>query len=417
MSTYELIGQKLGHSFSKPIHEALGAYQYSLHELPDEQAVADYLHARQFSGCNVTIPYKQTVIPFLDELDERAVRIGAVNTIVNKNGKLTGYNTDYEGFAYMLARKNISVKGKIVLLLGSGGTAKTATAVLQDLGAKQILTASRNPSATQLSYQQAMQHPQVQVLINVSPAGMYPNNGTSLVSLAPFTSLEAVADVVYNPLKTHLLLEAEEKGLLTASGLPMLVEQAIAAARLYTGKAFTQADSERILQELYSQQANLLLVGMPGSGKSKLGKALGRKLGKPFIDLDAAIVQKAGKPIPQIFEEEGELAFRQIETEVLAEETKLSGRVIATGGGIVTQPPNLPLLKQNGVVFFIDRPLQLLETGQGRPLSTTREKVAQLHRQRLPLYKAIADITIPNQSSFGHVLHTMEQAWKNVTPG
>lgn len=417
MAEYELIGKKLGHSFSKSIHEALGSYTYALRELPDETAVAAYLAARTFKGCNVTIPYKQFVMAHCDEIDERARQIGAVNTIVNRGGRLLGYNTDYDGLQYTLRRKNIKVKGKCVLLLGSGGTAKTAAAVAAQGGAAQVLTASRTPKAGQLTYQQAMAKKEVQLVINVSPTGMYPHNGGLLVNLAAWPRLEAVVDVVYNPLKTALLLQAESLGLPAAGGLPMLVEQAVAAAQLFTGRAFGRATTEQILKQEYIRLSNLILIGMPSSGKSKLGRAAARKLGKPFLDLDRAVQQKAGLSIPAIFKQQGEAGFRQLETQVLAEETKLPGRVLATGGGVVTQPQNLPLLRQNGVVIFLDRKLEKLEMGGNRPLSKNKEALAQMQAARTPLYLAAADAVVKNDGSFIRVMHRIiESYYANISP-
>lgn len=404
MKTYELIGKSLGHSFSKPIHEALGAYSYSLRELPDEAAVGEYLTRRQFDGCNVTIPYKQTVMPYCDEIDERALRIGAVNTIVNRGGRLIGYNTDYDGFAYMLARKNIQLANKKVLLLGTGGTSKTAAAVAQDAGAASVHFASRHPAKGQLHYQEAMQQGNFDVIINVSPAGMYPHNGETPLNLACFAGLQAVADVVYNPLKTRLLLDAADLGLLTAGGLPMLVEQAIAAARLYTGLPLKNGETEKILRQTARQMENIVLIGMPSSGKSKLGKVLAKKTGKEFLDLDHALEQKTGRTIPAIFAEDGEETFRQLETEVLAEETKKPGRVLATGGGVVTQSQNIPLLRQNGVVVFLNRPLRLLQVGGHRPLSTNAAALAKMAETRLPLYRKAADIEVDNHAPFMQVV-------------
>lgn len=411
MKTYELLGKTLGHSFSKPIHEALGAYHFNLRELPDEDAVARYLTSPDFAGCNVTIPYKQTVMPFCDEIDSRAKRIGAVNTIVVKNGRRIGYNTDYDGFAYMLARKNITLQGRKVLLLGSGATAQTATAVAQDAGAAEIQVASRTPGPGKLSYEQAMQRGDFEVIINVSPAGMYPLNGESLVVLDCFPRLAAVADVVYNPLKTRLLLDAEDRKLPMAGGLPMLVEQAVAAARLYTGLPFGPKDTERVLAQTFNTKANLVLIGMPSSGKSRIGKVVAKKLGKQFLDLDKALEEKAGKPIPQIFSQDGEEAFRLLETEVLAEQTKQPGRVLSTGGGVVTRPANRHLLRQNGVVVFINRPLAQLQVGGGRPLSNSPEALAKMFNQRLPLYRGAADIEIENNAPFMQVANkVMEEA-------
>ena len=411
MARYELIGKTLAHSFSKPIHEMLGAYRYHLHELPDEQAVARYLHEKAFDGCNVTLPYKQTVLPLLDAVDDRAARIGAVNTIVNRNGYLTGYNTDYDGVAFMLARRGISLKGRRLLLLGSGGTCRTISTFAQDAGAAEILVASRNPAPGQLTYEAALQEKGVEIIINTSPAGMYPHNGESLISPASFPALCAVADVVFNPLKTRLLLDAEALGIPVAGGLPMLVEQAVSAARLYTGTPFSCADTERVLRDFYAERANLVLIGMPSSGKSKLGLAVSRLLKKPFCDLDVLLEQHAGKGIPQIFSEDGESAFRRMETDVLAETTRQTGYVISTGGGVVTRPENIPLLRQNGVVLYLNRPLELLSVGNGRPLSSSPKALADMYAQRHSLYKAASDTTVQNNVSFSSAMRTIAEAF------
>ena len=411
MPKYELLGKSLIHSFSPQIHGLLGAYHYTLRELPDEAALQKHVAARSFAGCNVTIPYKQAVMPLCDRLDKRAAEIGSVNTIVNRMGYLTGYNTDYEGFAYMLSRKGITLQGKTLLLLGDGATAKTARAVARDAGAAQILTASRSPHNGAICYEEAQTRQDVEVIINTSPVGTFPRNGECLIDLAYFPRLAAVADVVYNPLKTRLVLEAEKRGLPATGGLSMLAEQAVAAARLFTGRRFDADDTERILRTLYEKQACLVLVGMPSSGKTRLGRAASMRLRKPFVDLDRALEKKAGKPIPAIFAEDGEEAFRRLETEVLAEESKTPGRVLATGGGAVLKDENHYLLRQNGVVAFIDRPLQDLQTGGYRPLSKSPEALAEMEAVRRPLYQAAADITVSNTEHFGRVLHNLTEAF------
>lgn len=410
MAVYELIGKTLGHSVSKPIHEALGAYRYHLRELPDEAAVAEYMARRHFAGCNVTIPYKQTVISLCDHVDERAARIGAVNTVVNKNGLLYGYNTDYDGLAYLLTRAGISLAGQKVLLLGSGGTSHTAMAVAQDAGAATVWVASRHPGPGQLSYEQAAGQ-EIDIVLNTSPAGMYPHNGEVLLDIAEMPGLKAVADVVYNPLKTRLVLDAEARGLLIAPGLSMLVRQAVRAAELFTSRSFAQQDTERVLGEVYGRMASLVIVGMPGSGKSKLGRAVARRLQKKFIDLDAVIEAKAGCKIAEIFEKQGEAAFRALETQALEDCTKEGGRVISTGGGVVVRPQNRPFLRQNGPVLYLRRPVDQLHLGAGRPLSTSREALQTMYTQRAPLYEAVADLTVENDASFTQVMHRIVEAY------
>ncbi|MFV0352504.1 MAG: shikimate kinase [Oscillospiraceae bacterium] len=413
MGRYELIGQKLGHSHSKRIHEALGSYKYTLRELPDEKAVQAYFAKKNFAGCNVTIPYKKLALQLCNEVDPLAQRIGAVNTVVNRGGRLFGYNTDYAGMQYMLQRKEIQIKGRTVLLLGNGATTRTAMAVVEDMGAGQVVVASRTPAEGTVSYREAEENKKVEVVLNVSPAGMYPNNGTCLVDINCFPALQAVADVVYNPLRTAILLQVQQKGLPLAGGLAMLVQQAVSAAALFTGQDFTNEDTEKVLHQTAAALANLVLVGMPSSGKSRMGRAVAKKLGRPFVDLDTMVEKQAGTSVPNIFKKGGEEEFRRIETQVLAEATKLPGRVISTGGGVATQSGNIPLLRQNGVVVFLDRPLHKLETGKGRPLSTSREVLQEMYEKRLPQYKAVADAVVENDDEFMKVVYHLKDVFYN----
>lgn len=412
MAAYELIGMPLGHSMSKQVHEALGAYRYHLHELPNEQAVAKYLQKRQFKGCNVTIPYKQTVMPLCDFVDERATRIGAVNTIVNQNGLLHGYNTDYDGLQKLLAmEERIHLENRVVLVLGTGGTSKTVCAVAQDANAAEVLVASRHPQPGQISYEQAIRRKDVQIIINTTPVGMYPNNGKVPIDISGFPALEGVVDVVYNPLKTALLLQTEQRALPACEGLGMLVAQAVRAAELFTGQSFDPEETRQVLRQTAESMSNLVLVGMPGSGKSQIGRAVARKLGKPFLDLDAALEKQAGHTIAEIFAVDGEEIFRKLETETLAAETKIGGRVIATGGGIVTRPENIYCLRQNGPVVYLRRPVENLQLGGGRPLSQSRGAVQALFETRAPLYEAAADIAIENDAPFMQVVHRVVEAY------
>jgi shikimate dehydrogenase len=410
MAAYELIGMPLGHSMSKQVHEALGAYRYHLRELPNEQAVAEYLRKRQFKGCNVTIPYKQTVMPLCDFVDERAARIGAVNTIVNQNGLLHGYNTDYDGLRQLLAAKSIILEDRMMLVLGTGGTRKTACAVAQDANAAEVLVVSRHPQPGQISYEQAAQRKDVQIIINTTPVGMYPNNGEVSIDIAVFPALEGVVDVIYNPLKTILVLQSEQRGLPACGGLGMLVGQAVRAAELFTQRSFGPEETRRVLRQTTEGMANLVLVGMPGSGKSQIGRAVANKLGKPFADLDAVLEKQAGRTIADIFAKDGEETFRKLEAETLAAEAKKGGRVIATGGGIVTQPKNLYCLRQNGPVVYLKRPVEHLQLGGGRPLSQSRGAVQALFETRAPLYEAAADIIIENDAPFIQVVHRVVEA-------
>ena len=333
---YGLIGAKLGHSYSKIIHEMLlPQYPYELHPLPTEAEARQFLEQRPFQAINVTIPYKQLVIPYCEEVDERAKAIGAVNTIVNRGGKLYGHNTDFGGFLYMVKAHGVSLQGKTVLILGTGGTHNTVAAVCRSEGAAEILTVSRRAGEGRLDYAQAAARTDVQIVVNTTPAGMYPDNGGCLLELGGFNQLEAVFDVVYNPFRTELLLRAEEKGALAVCGFEMLVAQAVYAAEYFHNAPIDHAKIGEIHKALKAKLCNISIIGMPSSGKTTIGKALAEKLGKTFVDLDEEIVRRAGKSIPDIFTQEGEAAFRRLETEAAAEAAKHTGQVISCGGGIV----------------------------------------------------------------------------------
>ena len=331
---YGLIGGKLGHSYSKIIHEKIADYTYELLPLPTEAEARTFMEKRAFAAINVTIPYKQFVIPYCDVVDPKAQAIGAVNTIVNRDGKLYGYNTDYAGFAYLAEAHGVDFAGKTVLILGTGGTHSTVTAVCRDGGAKEILTASRTGKGDALLYSEAMHRPDVQIIVNTTPCGMFPNVGQCLIDPKAFPALEAVLDVVYNPFRTELLLRAEDCGVTAAGGFEMLVAQAVFAAEHFTGR---QLDTAGIIpavsRELRHQLANVSIIGMPGCGKSTVGAALAKRLDKKFVDLDAEIERRTGHNIPDIFAQEGEDAFRRYEADVLAEVAKGNSQVIACGGG------------------------------------------------------------------------------------
>lgn len=393
---YGLIGAKLGHSYSKLIHEQLCGYNYQLCALPSVAEAEEFMQKRQFKAINVTIPYKQLVIPYCTLLDKKAEAIGAVNTVVNKGGLLHGYNTDYDGFAYLAAAEGVEFAGRTVLILGTGATSRTVHAVVKNKGAKHILFASRSGGGQALSYSEAHMQAEVQVIVNTSPAGMYPQNGECHIDPAAFANLEAVLDVVYNPFQTELVLRARALGIKAAGGLIMLVAQAACAARLFSGAEIENTTIDQVARNIWADRANVSLVGMPSCGKTTIGKQLAALLGKTFVDLDAEIVKAAGKPIAQIFSDEGEDAFRTLESCVTAQVSARSGQVISTGGGIVKRPQNTKALRQNGVVVFIDRPLSRLHCGGGRPLSTNRAALAEMERQRRPLYEAAADIIIQN---------------------
>ena len=403
---YGLLGEKLGHSFSPQIHRALAGYDYQLLPTPPE-AVEDLFARRAFQGLNVTIPYKQTVMPLCDEIDPRAAAIGAVNTVVNRGGRLTGYNTDIDGFLYLARRAEVDMAGKKVVILGGGGTSRTARAAAVELGARETVTISRRGAD---NYQNLSRHADAQVLINTTPVGMYPRCGQAAVSLDSFPALEGVLDVVYNPLRTALILAAEERGLPCSGGLPMLVAQAWRAAELFTGAPIPEGRVEEVLQELAAAQRNVVLVGMPGCGKTTVGRRLAERLGKDFVDLDEEIVRRAGRPIPEIFSREGEAGFRERESALVREFGERTGLVVSTGGGVVTRPENRAPLRQNGVIFHLLRNPASLPT-EGRPLSQATAP-EELWRRRKPLYAAFADRAIDNN---GPLEEALEQIEKELT--
>lgn len=403
---YGLLGERLGHSFSPQIHRDLAGYDYQLLPTPPE-AVEDLFARRAFQGLNVTIPYKRTVMPLCDEIDPRAAAIGAVNTVVNRNGRLTGYNTDIDGFLYMARRAGVDMTGKKVVILGSGGTSRTARAAAGELGAREIVTVSRHGED---NYQNLSRHADAQVLVNTTPVGMYPNWGQSPVSLESFPALEGVLDVVYNPLRTALLLQAEERGLPCSCGLPMLVAQAKRAAELFTGQNIDDSRAEAVLHGLREQLTSIVLIGMPGCGKTTVGRALAGKLGRTFVDLDEEIVRRAGMSIPEIFAREGEAGFRERESALVREFGERTGLVVSTGGGVVTRRENYIPLKQNGLLLHLRRDPASLPT-DGRPLSQATAP-EELWRRRAPLYAAFADGEIDNN---GTLAGTLEQIEKEMT--
>lgn len=381
-----LIGKPLGHSYSPQIHSYLGDYSYTLTEL-EENEVGDFLKSGRYDAFNVTIPYKKTVMPFLDVISPEAERIGSVNTITHlPDGRLKGDNTDYYGFSYMLDKGKIDVKGKKVLILGSGGASMTARTVAFDHGAKEIVIISRNGEN---NYENLDRHADCDVLINTTPVGMYPNNGKSPVSLEYLPALSGVVDMIYNPSKTELILDAEEKNIPCISGLFMLVAQAKAASEFFTGSVIDDSVIDEIVRKIESETKNIILIGMPGVGKTTVGKRLSELLSREFIDTDELIVQKAGTSIPEIFKNHGEEYFRNLEHEVLDEVSKKSGLIISCGGGTVIRKGNRRLMKQNSRVVFLKRSLSLLPK-DGRPVSQAND-LGELYQKRLTFYLDAAD--------------------------
>ena len=384
-----LIGKPLGHSYSPQIHFELGSYEYSLFEL-EEKEVGDFVKSDAYDAINVTIPYKKTVMEFLDEISPEALRIGSVNTVTRgENGRLIGNNTDYYGFSYLIDRAGINLSGKKVLILGSGGASMTARTVAADRAAWEIVIISRSGRD---NYENIRRHADCDVLINTTPVGMYPNNGTSPVSLDAFPRLCGVVDMIYNPERTALILEAEKRGIRCTSGLPMLVAQAKAASEFFTGEKIPESETERIIAKISARMKNITLVGMPGSGKSTIAKKLSEMLSRPFFDSDALIEEKAGTTIPEIFKKYGEARFRELEHEVIGEITKKQSSVIATGGGAVLSNENRDLIRQNSFVVFLQRDISSLPR-EGRPISLSAD-LEDLYKLRFPYYNAVADISV-----------------------
>ena len=402
---YGLLGRRLGHSWSVPIHQALGCEDYRLIELEPEQ-LGDFLRREDIGGLNVTIPYKRDVMAFCDVIDEGAKAIGSVNTIVRREGKLYGYNTDIDGFLYMLRRADISLAGKKVLILGSGGASLTAQAAARREGAREVVVVSRSGPDNYENLPQ--RHGDAEVLVNTTPVGMWPDMAGRPVDLLAFPDMEAVADVIYNPGRTGLLLQAKKGGLRRTGGLPMLVAQAKRAEELFFDKAIPDGETENIIAQLWRDRTNLVLVGMPGCGKTTVGRALARLSGKPFVDLDERIVDSAGASIPEIFAQEGEETFRHLESLVLDDVCTQGGQVIATGGGAVLQAENRAAMRRTGRVYFLRRALEELPT-DGRPLSQ-KGSLEEMYRARKPLYSAAADVVIDNNVALEE---TAELIWRD----
>jgi len=392
---YGLIGEHLPHSFSKQIHEQLTGEAYALCELRPQE-LEGFLQTAAFRAVNVTIPYKQAVMPYLAEIDGAAERIGAVNCIVNRDGRLCGYNTDYLGLRALVLRMGLDLKNKKVLVLGSGGTSRTACAVAESLGAKSIYRVSRSGRDGCLTYEQAVaEHSDAHILFSTTPSGMFPHTEEQPVDLALFPALEGVVDVVYNPLRTRLVQQAQELGIPAEGGLYMLVSQAVAAAEIFRDTQYPAESCEHIYRSILAQRENIVLTGMPGSGKSTVGKLLAQKLQRSFIDLDSRITEMAGCEISDIFAKQGEAAFRDLESQSAAEAARETGCVIATGGGAVLRPENVRRLKQNGRIFFLNRPLEDICPTEDRPLSRDRESLQRRFLERYPIYQSTAQAEIP----------------------
>lgn len=402
-----LLGEKLGHSYSPQIHSMLADYEYKLFEKSPEE-LEDFLKSGEFDGLNVTIPYKKAVMPYCTELSPTAAQIGSVNTIVRRSdGSLYGDNTDAFGFENLIVHNGIEVKGKKALVLGTGGASVTAQAVLKNLGASEVVVISRRGED---NYENIAKHADAEIIANTTPVGMYPNNGKAAVDLTQFPKLSGVLDVVYNPARTALLLQAERLGIPCAGGLYMLVSQAKRSCELFTGKSIPDSEIDRIERVLSHQMQNIVIIGMPGSGKTAVSTMLAEKLGRKILDTDTMVAEKAGVTIPEIFAAQGEAGFRRLETEATAEVGKLSGNIISTGGGVVTVADNYELLHQNGVIVWIERDTNKLAR-DGRPISLSTD-LNELYAARLPLYDRFADIKADNNGDINDTVNAIMEMIK-----
>ena len=404
-----LLGEHLPHSYSPQIHGKLGNYSYALFEKTSEE-LADFLRFGDFDGLNVTIPYKKAVIPYCHALSETAQRLGAVNTIVRRSdGTLLGHNTDYFGFQTMVRESGLNVSGKKVLVLGSGGASNTAVAVMEDMLAVPVVISRTGEN----NYTNLSKHADAAVIVNCTPVGMYPNTENAPLNIDTFPLLEGVLDVVYNPARTKLLRAAEQRGIIAMNGLLMLVAQAKESAEWFSGVSIDNAVISEIHKQLRRQMENVILIGMPGSGKTTVGKLLAQMTGKQFVDADLFLEEKSGRAIPEIFRTDGEEAFRRLETAVLSQLGKRSGLILATGGGCVTRSENYGLLHQNGTIFCLSRDLNALPT-EGRPISQSTN-LEELYRIRKPLYQRFADHLVSNNGLPQDTADQILKLWEETT--
>ncbi|MBQ6520135.1 MAG: hypothetical protein IJI14_15585 [Anaerolineaceae bacterium] len=402
---FGLIGETLKHSWSVPIHHELGCAAYRLYELKADE-LGPFLSKNDIGGLNVTIPYKKAVIPFCTSVDPYTQAIGSVNTLISdEEGKLHGYNTDALGLSYIARRSSISFKNAKVVILGSGGTSLTARAVARQEGAREIIVISRSGEN---NYTNIARHADADILINTTPVGMYPHNGECAVDLRSFHNLRGVLDVIYNPQRTALLMQAEELNIPHSGGLPMLVAQAVRAEEKFFGKTIPDSEIERITGKLHAEMTNIILIGMPGSGKTTIGEILAKKSGREAVDIDKEIVKAAGCSIPELFHTIGEEGFRKLESEAVRKAGMESGKIITTGGGVVTRPENYGPLHQNGRIYQLERDLSLLPV-DGRPISQ-KTSAEELFRKRAPMYEAFRDVQVSNNAS---PEETAEMIWRD----
>lgn len=400
---YGLLGEKLGHSFSKEIHEYINDYTYNLIE-QSKNDFDSFMLKRDFKAINVTIPYKEMVIPYLSYIDPKAKEIGAINTIVNKDNNLYGYNTDYLGLKKLIENNNITLENKKVLILGTGGTSKTAYVLSKDLGAKEIIKVSRTKKDNLITYEEAiLYHKDTEVIINTTPCGMYPNDDL-VIKLDEFNNLAAVIDVIYNPLKTKLIREANKLNIKAVNGLYMLVAQAVYASYIFINKEVEENKIDEVYQKIKKTKLNIALIGMPSCGKTTISKILGELLNKEVIDTDLLIEQKINKPIKEFLTKNNEDEFRNIESEVINNISNYNNKIISCGGGVIKKNINISNLKKNSIVIFIDRDLELLETTSTRPLSNNKTDLQKLYEQRYPIYIESCDYHIKNNDDLQTVI-------------
>ncbi len=391
---YGCIGEHLSHSFSKEIHNALADYEYELCEV-ERDKLDDFASKRDFLAINVTIPYKELIIPHMYCIDEHARAIGAVNTVVNRGGVLYGYNTDFYGMCRLIEHAGVKVNGKRVLILGSGGTSKTAYAVAEHLGACEIIRASRTAKEDALTYEEVYAgHTDIEVIINTTPVGMYPDIYKRPIDISRFPALIGVIDAIYNPLRSELVRDAAERGIAAEGGLYMLVAQGVRASEIFTDVSYAEDELDRVYKKLLREKENIVLTGMPGSGKSTVGRLLADKLSRELIDTDTLITEHAGIPITEIFEKHGEAYFRELEAEAVRAASARTGVIIATGGGAILRKENASALKKNGRIYFLDRPIEELLPTEDRPTASTREAILMRYNERYSIYKATADVHI-----------------------
>ena len=402
-----LIGEKLGHSFSKIIHEQIMDYTYDLIPLNIDEFHC-FMNEKSFDAINVTIPYKEKVIPYLDEMDEKAKMIGAVNAIKNVNGKLFGTNTDYDGLKMMI-ENHFDLSNKIVAICGSGGTSKTAYAVCKDLNVKEIIQVARNRDLPYITYEQMKNRKDIEIIINTTSVGMSPDILSSIVDLDDYPNCKGVIDVVYNPILTSLCYEAKKRNIPYICGLEMLVGQAISAIEFFTNKSVDSSLVQKISKDIFFDKQNIVLIGMPSCGKSSLGKKLSKQLGYDYIDIDKKIVEKTNKTIPQIFIESGETGFRKIESEVCLEVSKCNHTVISCGGGIIKNEINMKALALNGFIIYIKRDVDKLLVGNGRPLSKDKNALLKMFEEREPLYIKYSDTSVSNNGYFKFTLKNLKE--------